>query len=340
MSAILAGVLVLSVTSGGNPGDSEAASFAAAACRQARDSIVTIRATVDSVKVEPVDSPSGGKSIPSRGYEWWQSGDQVRCRIRNDPSDVVTVRRNGLNKRLYTNASNKGKVIYNGSLAPLAEDDTNAPFWMDALYVIPTRPFPAAYHVFDADKFDRIATEAINGRKLCRVDFHMPQVSRGIVWLDPSRNYLAVKWDLDLGSDGRESRQVCEAGAVREVQPGFFFPSEVFIKTPRDGTFVVWRKSVIRNVSVNKPISPELFDLKFPPGTAVSDATKGTVYVTDAEERPRTGESPLPAANRTSANAATLGRSHAFSLAAWALAAAVGLASLLAVWALVLRKKA
>lgn len=337
MNTIFVTLLSLAATSD-NPDGTKLAPFLAAACRQSRDSIATIHASVDTYTSDDATSPHGGKSHPFRGYEWWQSGVVIRRQSRADRNEVAVLHRDGITKMLNTNALNKGKIMYSGTLTPLTEAESNSPFWMDALYAIQSSPFSPAYRVFDADKFDRITMEMTDGRKLYRVDSHLPNIPRCTVWLDPSRNYLPIKWELTFGTGGNPI--VSEAGTIEEVQPGCYFPTETYVKKLDHGQWVVWKKSVIRIVSINKPISPDVFELRFPPGTSVGDLMTGTTYLADDSEMPRNGNAaPLPDGRRESASATLSESSPVHRLAALALAVAVGLASLLTVYILVRRRK-
>jgi hypothetical protein len=114
------------------------------------------------------------------------------------------------------------------------------------------------------------------------------------LFFDPAVNYLVRNWT---------SSQRLKAGGIlrieyavesfREVEPAIFFPERVAARTRRDDQTVASVKAEFTNVQINRPISPAVFALRYPPGILFTDNIRRVKYTVDAAGRPISATVPL-----------------------------------------------
>jgi len=129
-----------------------------------------------------------------------------------------------------------------------------------------------------------VGHEEVDGRPTYRVEATFPE--RGLVyrlWLDPERGFSIVRQQrVDLY--GNVKGKVWEETLMVEVQqqaPGVWLPAEILVASPR--TEGLWRFT-IDEVSVNKPLDPEVFEVEIPPRVQVIDERHGVSYTVGQSE--------------------------------------------------------
>lgn len=75
---------------------------------------------------------------------------------------------------------------------------------------------------------------------------------------------------------------------------GCFFPEHIVGWTETiDNTATNKKDTVLTDIRINEPITPNTFQLQYPSGTTVADRVKGTRYRVDSSGNPISKEVPL-----------------------------------------------
>jgi hypothetical protein len=119
------------------------------------------------------------------------------------------------------------------------------------------------------------------------------EIASSLTWFDPQVNYLVrkqvvhikpqIQTPLSRSNKFRAEREVLE---FREYAPGVFFPAVVEWRSYQNGKLHWTRRTRFLDVQVNRGLSPDMFQIRFPPGIVVRDAIRGSVNRTDQKWQP------------------------------------------------------
>jgi hypothetical protein len=119
------------------------------------------------------------------------------------------------------------------------------------------------------------------------------------VWFDPRVNYL-VRRIIATENDRRMDVSVT---SFAEAKPGIFFPERIEMTLTNAGKQTDARSTVFSDIRVNEPISPAVFDRRFPSGLHVEDLVTGKSYTTNAPGEPGTDSEDLVVGGALTRNA-------------------------------------
>lgn len=265
---------------------------------QSRESINTVRMRIEITDIPVLQHSSeleSKRTSPIRSeVQWWQDGPMVRS--RNDCQGYVDefLLKDGQLKSLGSQPRKGGKPYLNGALAADKWIQHNNP-WCDAIFNVGFEDFAPITVLLDRANFKGIEKTEDPGKLiLYKTSFETKKGAKGELLFDPKLNYLARK--ITTWGEDASTRVEVEALSFREVKPGIFFPETVERRYCRDKqkSVQVTRRLRFKEVVVNEPIPPGVFQLTFPAGTYVGDAIKGVGYLTDEHEQPANKLSPLP----------------------------------------------
>jgi hypothetical protein len=320
ISNCLAIVTLFGLPSFGPAQDFDVLQLAKTGQTQARQSIHSIRATINTTTRSRED---GGKET-TRSCQWVQSGNSVRWELtktslRSPPyrpkkrdlqpasvklEEVTTnVQKDG-NRTTIRTIRQDDKVVSELAIMDTSTEALNADLWTATGFNVLDNPRTSLLEVLEKNDGNTTAAwAAVENRKMLLVRYVV--AGRTVeAYLAPEYGYLVQRM-LTTVDDGNEA--FCflrEISQFKEFSPGLFFPTKALTTYYRRDSgvadYLVQSDFTIENVQINVPVDPAEFELKVPAGTRVVDKTKDVGYVMGQGGKPDSAHPVLPIVHSSS----------------------------------------
>ncbi len=263
---------------------------------QAREAIRSLQCRCE------IEVPAGREQSPYDGREterpakrvviqWWQSEDVIRSRVEygDNSLSIDVLWKGGVLKTLRRQGVRPADSRFSGQIdGEKALEIMESP-WRLALFGWPDKS-PLK---FDSPTLKSIEPGEFKGAKCYRAVSDWGS-GGGEVWFDIRHNFLVRRRVTYPVATDRQSSISSEVLSFREGSPGVFFPESVERKSTSGGKTTLQDRVNFKDVKINTPIDPSVFQLAFPAGVKVADTVKGVVYTTGPAEEPSGPTEPIP----------------------------------------------
>ncbi len=130
-----------------------------------------------------------------------------------------------------------------------------------------------------------MAEQSEGGRKLIYVGLEH-DLSHLQFWFDPQVNFLVRKRTVTAKNQPTEIRSEGTVTRFKEALPGIFFPEVVEVRQYVGGRLASEQTFNFKDIRVNQSIPADIFSLRLPAGTDVTDTVLGKRYTVDANGNP------------------------------------------------------
>jgi hypothetical protein len=241
------------------------------------------------------------KGLPNPGHvDYWRSGDMVRVveEFSREPSEILV--RNGKKIRINRNPKLDVKKDMVAIIsAKKREHDGVGDAWELGLmkFLGPKR----GYYTFDEllelpHKLVEAKRVSENGHEFVYIELEHDQ-DQSQFWFDPTVNYLISKMVCSWPDSGHKYSVESKVINFVEPSPGIFFGEKIERRLFDNGASIGGSGiTTLSRMSVNQPISPEIFTLRLPHGAQAIDYIQNKIIIVDSEGR-QIGESSLKVSN-------------------------------------------
>lgn len=270
--------------------------------RSQRDSIETyfFRFTLSSRKLIdekfPLDDISAGTGFFEQ--EEARSGSKQRYSSRKDENAKADLTNtwDGQVLKAYYRTPKQGQVSSNTDNYMLSAGNTPL---TSAMYADSTKDVFGVNHNRDIVAYLSSrstslmpATESLEGVDCVVATFGPPGQARSKVWLDPKRGFAVLQIINYNPNDVSKPWWIVRNSQWKDCGNGVWLPAKTVLTTclamgsPKERWGVPAREDVYTAsvMQVNEDLPDELFSVKFPPGTRVTDMVLNTSYVEGKEE--------------------------------------------------------
>lgn len=228
-------------------------------------------------------------------YSWWEDSDVARCvggtlsGIGSGSTEEFLWKERTLKHLQPRKEQGLGNVTPVGRLD--GPDGLNhvPTVWHYALFYRPER-----LREMLSPKQVLSAIEEVRGqRHLYKITYEQPSNYREDLFFDPLRNYVIDKKILYPIMGDLSVHHIHEVSQFTEPKPGIYFPASVKYTYVNKGKAELGHTVQFSDVRVNEAVDPSKLQLRFPPGTQVTDTRRGKVYKVGDNEEPIGPEEPM-----------------------------------------------
>jgi hypothetical protein len=263
--------------------------------RSAVESIRTFSCHVDII--DEKDNPNSNADHA----DYWRSGDMVRIVevYRSEPRETIV--RDGKRIKINRNPKldlRKDIVATIEAKRSTFHDGVWDPWELGLIRFIGPKN---VYYTFDElldlpRKVAQAKRISENGHEFVYIELEHDE-DHCEFWFDPLVNYLISRMVRSWPYAGHKYSLECQVMNFVELSPGIFFAEKIGRRlfdngAPVDGGSV----ARLSRMSVNQPIPPDTFTLRFPHGAQAIDNIQNKVILVDSEGR-QIGESNLKVSN-------------------------------------------
>jgi hypothetical protein len=252
-----------------------------AACRdgylQARSSIRSLTCTAEvKTSSERAINPVTGKmtDFPASTLrlDWLQVGDVASAKLRSDDNSIQYYSwRNGVLKHLVEKQGKERSQAY-GRIDGAKGIRQVMTVWQLAL--MPQQE--AFLEEIDGGNVRVVDRVALQNAQCIRLSVYKNEWRKDF-WFDVKKNFLIRRIVFYPAADAAPPNHFYEVTDFTEHLPGVFFPAAVK-ETGATTTF--------KDVHINESVEDSQLEIRFPPGTKVTDTRKGTYYTVGDNEEP------------------------------------------------------